>query len=144
MVATLSDRRSSVVSSSSVGKEEKSSGRFRNSATISTSTAAVMRQRQAEIEQQRRQRQDQHREQRHHAERQADVAAGRELPEPAVSVGRKPRRRRLQPWVRRGRTTLPLPLRDGGYAGSRVARDRSQVAPPPNPLHKGDGGDPAP
>ena len=41
VVATLSDRRSKVVSSSSVGKDEKSSGRLRNSATISTSTAAV-------------------------------------------------------------------------------------------------------
>ena len=37
----MSDRRSRVVSSSSVGNEVKSSGRLRNSATISTSTAAV-------------------------------------------------------------------------------------------------------
>ena len=42
VVATLSDRRSNVVSSSSVGKEEKSSGRLRNSDTISTRTAAVI------------------------------------------------------------------------------------------------------
>ena len=42
MVATFSDRRSSVVSSSSVGNEVKSSGRVRNIATISTSTDAVM------------------------------------------------------------------------------------------------------
>ena len=42
VTATFSDRRSSVVSSSSVGKLEKSSGRLRNSATIRTSTAAVM------------------------------------------------------------------------------------------------------
>ena len=38
VVATFSDSRSSVVSSSSVGKLVKSSGRCRNSATISTST----------------------------------------------------------------------------------------------------------
>ena len=42
VVATFSDRRSSVVSSSSVGKDVKSSGRFRNSATMSTRTEAVM------------------------------------------------------------------------------------------------------
>ena len=42
VVATFSDRRNSVVSSSNVGKLEKSSGRFRNSATISTSTDAVI------------------------------------------------------------------------------------------------------
>ena len=41
VVATLSDRRSRVVSSSRVGNEVKSSGRRRNSATISTSTDRV-------------------------------------------------------------------------------------------------------
>ncbi len=42
VVATFSERRNSVVSSSRVGKEVKSSGRFRNSATMSTRTEAVM------------------------------------------------------------------------------------------------------
>ncbi len=42
VVATLSERRSSVVSSSSVGNDVKSSGRRRNTATISTSTDAVI------------------------------------------------------------------------------------------------------
>ena len=42
VVATFSDRRSNVVSSSRVGKLVKSSGRRRNSDTISTSTDAVI------------------------------------------------------------------------------------------------------
>ena len=42
MVATFSDSRSSVVNSSKVGKLVKSSGRCRNSATISTRTDAVI------------------------------------------------------------------------------------------------------
>ena len=42
VVATFSDSRNNVVSSSNVGKLEKSSGRVRNSATINTSTAAVI------------------------------------------------------------------------------------------------------
>ena len=42
VVATFSDRRSSVVSSNNVGKLVKSRGRRRNSATISTSTALVI------------------------------------------------------------------------------------------------------
>ena len=41
MVATFSDRRSKVVSSSSVGKLVKSSGLARNIATINTNTAIV-------------------------------------------------------------------------------------------------------
>ena len=41
MVATFSDRRSKVVNSSNVGKLVKSSGRTRNTETISTSTADV-------------------------------------------------------------------------------------------------------
>ena len=45
------------------------------------------RQRQAEIQQHRRQRQDQHRQQRHHAERQADIAAGRVAAQPGEDRG---------------------------------------------------------
>ena len=41
MVATSSESRSRVVSNRSVGNEVKSSGRLRNSATISTRTDAV-------------------------------------------------------------------------------------------------------
>ena len=40
--ATLSDRRSSVVSSSTVGNTEKSSGRFMCAATIITTSASAM------------------------------------------------------------------------------------------------------
>ena len=86
VVATFSDSRSSVVSSSRVGKLVKSSGRSRNNATISTSTERGDRERQPEIEHQRGQRQDQHRQQQHHAERQPDVGA-------RASAGAEPRRR---------------------------------------------------
>ena len=76
VVATLSDRRSSVVSSSRVGKLVKSSGRCRNIATIRTRTEAGERDGQAHVQQHGRQRHDQHRQQRHHAQRQPDVGAG--------------------------------------------------------------------
>ena len=78
VVATLSDRRSRVVSSSRVGKEVKVERAVQEQRDHQHQHGGGDGERQAEIQQQRRQRQDQHGEQGHHAEREADVAAGRE------------------------------------------------------------------
>ena len=79
--ATFSDRRSSVVSSSSVGKAGEVERPVEEQRHHQHQHRRGDRQRQAEVEQHRRQRQDQHRQQRDHAEREADVAARRELPQ---------------------------------------------------------------
>ena len=77
VTATLSDRRSSVVSSSSVGKAGEIERPVEEQRHHQHQHGGGDGERQAEIEQQGRQRQDQHRQQHDHAKREADIAAGR-------------------------------------------------------------------
>ncbi len=73
VVAMLSDSRSSVAISRTVGKAEKSSGLWIHSDTIRMSTDERDRERQADVDQDRRHRQEQHRQDEDDADGEADV-----------------------------------------------------------------------
>ena len=73
MVAMLSDSRSRVASSSTVGKAEKSSGFWIQSATMRMSTASAMENDEPDVDEGRRQRQKQHRQDEDDADGKADI-----------------------------------------------------------------------
>ena len=81
--ARLSESRSMVAISSTVGKEENSSGVWMNSAVIRISTEMMIEMASADVEQHRRQRQDQHHQDGEHADGERQVAALQERAEVA-------------------------------------------------------------
>ena len=113
VTATLSDRRRRVVSSKSVGKLEKSSGRLRNRATIRTSTEAVMES--ARPRSSRRVGSG-----RISTESSATTPMARPMSLPGVN------------WRRRE-------VRPGREPGLAMASAMAAAPPPPNPLPQGEG-----
>ena len=109
VVAMLSDSRSSVAISSTVGKAEKSSGFWIHSATIRISTAERDREGEPDVDQERRQRQEQHRQDEDDADGEADVLG-------AVALDR------LDAGCNRGRHRFPSRSR-GGQFGARTLRE---------------------
>ena len=123
MVATFSDSRSRVVSSTGSGSWEIE--RPRGTPPPSAPAPTSHRQRQPDIQHQGRQRQHQHRQQHDHAERQPHVGARRVAPEPGRAQRAPSRRGRMRPPPRATAPAAGGDARGGGGTATPAARSRA-------------------